>query len=71
VQCEDPAVAAKAREQRTTYIAGGLGCVALGAVIVWSLGALNNQATRRARQRAAVNYNPAEDWEFKGPVNPS
>jgi hypothetical protein len=47
---------------------GGLGCLGLGGAIVWSLGALNNQATRRARQQAVVQYNPSDDWEFKGPM---
>jgi hypothetical protein len=68
VACEDPAVAAKAREQRTSYIAGGLGCLALGGVIVWSLSALNNQAGRRARQDAATQYNLTNDWDFHGPA---
>jgi hypothetical protein len=68
VSCEDPAVAAKAREQRATYVTAGLGCLGLGAAIVWSLGALNNQAGRRVRQRAALEEMSAEDWEYKGPL---
>jgi hypothetical protein len=69
VPCEDPAVAAKNREQRTTYLVGGLGCAGLGGVILWSLGALNNQAARRARQREAMRDYPAPDWRFENPVD--
>ena len=68
---EDPAVAAKAREQRATYITAGIGCVGLGAVLVWSLGALNKQAGRRARQLSAIEPMPSESWEYKGPPPPS
>ena len=65
---EDPAVAAKAREQRATYIVGGLGCIGIGALIVWSLGTLNTQASRRARQHSTMEQVLQEDWQYKGPT---
>jgi hypothetical protein len=65
---EDPAVAAKRVEERNNYILGGLGCLAVGGAIVWSLGALNNQASRRARQEAVMQSQAAEDWEYQGPT---
>jgi len=70
VKLEDPAVAAKAREQRSTFIAAGIGCAGLGAVLVWSLGAINNQAGRRSRHRAALEEMPSQAWEYKGPTPP-
>jgi hypothetical protein len=30
---------------------GGLGCLAVGGAVVWSLGVLNNQASRAAQRR--------------------
>jgi hypothetical protein len=68
---EDPAVAAKAREQRATLITAGIGCVGLGALLVWSLGAINSQAGRRARQLSRMEQLPQERWEYKGPTNPA
>ena len=46
---------------------GGLGCLGLGAVIVWSLGAINKQATRRARQEQALQSQAAAGWDYRGP----
>jgi hypothetical protein len=67
VTYEDSAVAANNLEQRNTYLAGGLGCVAIGVGIVWSLSALNNRAGRAARRRALEQYQSDEDWKYQGP----
>ena len=50
-------------------IALGMNAVLLAAVLFWSLGALNSQAGRRARQRAALEDMLTQDWDYKGPTD--
>jgi hypothetical protein len=47
---------------------GGLGCLGVGAAIMWSLGKLNSQAGNCARRQAVMQYQAGDDWEVKGPT---